>query len=295
MSSGICQTCKMDSDCASDGGEIPNQPFCNPATGICASPCLVNANCIGFPGANCQRDGRCVTCTSSTTCGVFDGGEIPFQPTCNIPSGQCGSCTSNLDCPVGTPNCGSGGNCYFCNSPGFSCGISDGPPGGPNNYQPNCDSISGLCVDYCTDDSQCAGVNAPHCQVDRGACVECAQNSHCPLSNWRGIQLNYTTCSVNSYTCVVGCDVDEDCTTADTPACSGTTRQCVDCVYDFHCHGTTPICSSNLHCVQCLSDSHCTGASQKCMDFNCLIGGSTPTSATTLVLALLVLVRIVVT
>jgi len=239
-----------------------------------------NSDCQGI-GKNCQKDGSCKSCTSNPDCGVTDGGEVTDQPACDTASGQCTACRSNNDCPSSTPNCGDDGGCYHCNAPGNRCGSMDGPQGGPNDGQPHCDALTGLCVNYCTADDQCPDECAPRCHLNRGCCVQCLESDDCPLANWRADQAAYTTCSVNSFTCVKGCSVDDDCSTDDKPACSATSGDCVECLYDYHCSdGVTTVCASSQTCVECVTDAHCDEG-ESCVELQC----TTRTSATSTVTA----------
>lgn len=283
--SGLCVTCTNDADCAAnDGppGTTARNTVCG-SNGICVDPfscgttpatSVDNAGCrANYPTGgrnNCNADGNCLTCTTNALCFANDGGRIPKQPRCDASSGTCVSCQSNADCPAVAANCNNDGLCYDCRRfVGQGCPTVDGPPSTPR-INPNCDPLTGICVDFCTQDSHCPDSCYPHCQVERGCCVECTQNSHCPVQQWRGSQTSRTYCDGDmGWICTnppggnstgVVCETDADCAlSTDGPACSYTENKCVTCLYDSHCSGTTPACSTNEQtCVECVTDGHCS-------------------------------------
>eukprot|EP01126_Amoeba_proteus_P056042 TRINITY_DN69_c0_g1_i8.p1 TRINITY_DN69_c0_g1~~TRINITY_DN69_c0_g1_i8.p1 ORF type:complete len:513 (+),score=104.15 TRINITY_DN69_c0_g1_i8:677-2215(+) len=288
MSDGTCRACTNDQDCNANDGPPPGvnkNIVCNINTGICQDPYSCgtnpvtstdNAGCQAqFPGqskSNCWADGSCLSCTNNNDCFSRDGGRVPKQPRCDLTSGTCVGCQSNADCPSSAPNCNSDGFCYDCRtfSASSTCGSLDGPPGA--RAQPNCDTQTGICVDFCTADAHCLDACLPRCQLDRGCCVECTKNSDCPVNQWRGSERNKTLCDTDlGYICVnylsrdtptpapvIGCAMDSHCLPP-TPACSPTQSRCVQCLFDTHCSSPTPACSTNTQtCVGCTSDSHCS-------------------------------------
>eukprot|EP01126_Amoeba_proteus_P050843 TRINITY_DN6040_c0_g1_i8.p1 TRINITY_DN6040_c0_g1~~TRINITY_DN6040_c0_g1_i8.p1 ORF type:complete len:405 (-),score=68.31 TRINITY_DN6040_c0_g1_i8:146-1360(-) len=217
--------------------------------------CAANSDCwaLGVASANCQVNGTCQSCRSNDDCGMKDGGEIKHQPICNSTTGICGNCRSNDDCPKTAKNCGSDGTCYSCSyASGSLCGALDGPPGGPNNNQPNCDAMLGICVDGCTLDSHCAkNPEKPFCDVEKRTCVECLKNEDCPHPSWRESKRFHTTCSLSNNVCVKACMIDADCS-PNTPACVVSLGICAECIFDGHClndpkrpycHPTDLVCS----------------------------------------------------
>jgi hypothetical protein len=311
MKDGRCAACGGSLDCPGNDGP-PNQSPSAINTvcrndGLCVDPfrcdpsttpgdnngCRANGN-----GNNCMADLSCKTCTSNADCNN-DGGARPNQPKCDIASGTCVECGSNNDCD-GTGkilNCNDDGLCSACTlfGAGVSCQNHDGPPG-TGHINPNCDPLSDLCVDFCTADDQCQDSCAPRCAIERGCCVECYDDDHCPVPQWRGSQLEYTECSAD-FMCVLPegdepspddfCNDDDDCNTAGLPACSFTQNKCVECLYDDHCGGATPACDTGAQqCVDCTADHHCRNiddedgddtycdSNQQCVDGAGLVGVS---------------------
>lgn len=277
MKTGRCGACSTTTDCPNNDGP-PGQPssaintVCDPS-GLCINPFMCdptsspqdNNGCKqSGTGNNCMKGNTCLTCTKNADC-VNDGGFVPNQPKCDIPSGVCVECGSNNDCDGtgSTLNCNDDGLCTTCTSfsNGVTCGNHDGPPG-TTHINPNCDPVSNLCVDFCTADDQCLDSCAPHCNLDRGCCVQCNVETDCPVKQWRQTQLVYTHCS-DDFMCtkqpeVYNCVHDDDCTTAGKRACSPTQNLCVECIFDAHCSGGTPACDVGAQkCVDCVNDAHC--------------------------------------
>eukprot|EP01126_Amoeba_proteus_P029502 TRINITY_DN290_c0_g2_i10.p2 TRINITY_DN290_c0_g2~~TRINITY_DN290_c0_g2_i10.p2 ORF type:complete len:607 (+),score=124.87 TRINITY_DN290_c0_g2_i10:2027-3847(+) len=287
MYDGICRSCTGDSDCNSNDGPPQTSAkniICS-SSGICVDPFSCgtvpatssdNQGCqANYPGQaknNCWADGSCRSCTSNTDCYSNDGGRVPKQPRCDVASGTCVGCTSNADCPSQAANCNRDGFCYDCRTfaAGSTCPLLDGPPGAV--AQPNCDPVTGTCVNFCTQDSHCTDTCYPHCQIERGCCVECNTDRDCPLLQWRGAEKNKMKCDTNAgYVCVgsmtpsaptpavgVICQFDSDCGNTTTPACSVTQNKCVECLFDGHCTGAMKACHVGAqHCVECVSSGYC--------------------------------------
>eukprot|EP01127_Copromyxa_protea_P004479 TRINITY_DN1433_c0_g1_i1.p1 TRINITY_DN1433_c0_g1~~TRINITY_DN1433_c0_g1_i1.p1 ORF type:complete len:928 (-),score=122.14 TRINITY_DN1433_c0_g1_i1:168-2951(-) len=239
---GVCISCTRDQDCANDGGEVSGQTVCQTETGICIDPCEVNDDCP--EGQNCQADGSCKACRSDNDC-VFDGGEKEGEPVCR--DGICTGCTSNSQCPLYRPTCGADGICFHCALAGC-IGAS----------APNCLAETGLCVATCTLDEHCQDECNPYCNLEKGCCVECLENEHCPHQNWEGVRTSFEVCSALTDTCVAGCLHDVDCEDSeDGPACSPTESKCVGCLYDSHCEDDEdyPVCDSHQQiCVASVHD-----------------------------------------
>jgi len=286
--------------------------LCNMATGICINPynCMSAMN-IGLPGGqggcpsgqNCQQDGSCIVCNTST-CAGLDGGATPNQPACDTATGLCGACDGNVGdstfspCPASLPNCQADGSCISCGSDS-DCGTLDGPSSNPTPNQPFCDTVAHVCVNYCTADVDCPDPCFPHCAINKGCCVECVQNSHCPHTDtsngglaWRGQDALRTVCEFNTYTCVPpppnsGCAADGDCSVVGKPACSSTQGSCVPCLFDIHCKAPTPACNTGRQvCVTCTSNSYCPPG-QECVGGNCKNPASAVVVGLTTILATL--------
>lgn len=117
-----------------------------------------------------------------------------------------------------------------------------------------------LPVDMCVTDAECASVaGKPFCltSADPNICVECKDNSMCPMAK--------PICSASSHTCVPMCGGDQDCA-APTPACqaSGFCGQC-SATNKSACMGMTPQCDVAAgKCVECLSKTDCPSTLPLC-------------------------------
>ncbi len=95
LDSGICVECVEAAECRDAGiGK-----YCNPDN-VCVV-CQVPADCADAGAPYCVA-GRCVQCQKPTDCPAN-------APGCDYSTGQCGSCTFDMDCPTGE-SC-NGGSC----------------------------------------------------------------------------------------------------------------------------------------------------------------------------------------
>lgn len=215
----ICIDCRADTDCP--GGVCTNNTcvqcteakqqecegdtqYCDPSQGKCVA-CLVSNQCPSPSAPRCEG-GTCGDCISDTDCSSHPG-----TPACVL--GECKPCSStNTDeCSESLPYCGPDSSCVQCTESG-QCG-----PGSPR-----CDNNS--CGD-CADSNDCTRFAAsPVCGLN-GSCVECLPGEESACGDDR-------VCDTNGNTCVA-CNVDADCTSADTAKCVD--NECVDCDADEQC------------------------------------------------------------
>ena len=110
-----------------------------------------------------------------------------------------------------------------------------------------CNTANGTCVN-CIDNSNCP-VNNPICNTTTNTCVTCLSPADCPHAT--------PLCDTNTNQCVQ-CNSSADCG-GGTPHCSPTTQRCVGCTSGGDCPLSAPICSAaNSTCVQCQSNANCT-------------------------------------
>eukprot|EP01126_Amoeba_proteus_P058082 TRINITY_DN7453_c0_g2_i2.p1 TRINITY_DN7453_c0_g2~~TRINITY_DN7453_c0_g2_i2.p1 ORF type:complete len:730 (+),score=158.80 TRINITY_DN7453_c0_g2_i2:131-2191(+) len=271
QASGVCQSCNTNGDCGvNDGGEVTLQPICNPSTGYCESACTTNLDCSHNQGKNCQKDGSCVSCVTSSNCGIFDGGESPNQLECNVATGLCQDpfkCLDNPSCVGrGGANCQADKSCKNCLS-SADCGVLDG---GEVPRQPICNTTTGLCG-YCKSDRDCPKDN-PNCGAD-GTCYACNNKTSgkgCGALDGPpgGPGNNQPYCDELMGLCVDGCTMDSHCTTDPcSPYCDVERHCCVECYSNKHCPHSTwrpdqfsrTTCSTLTNqCVEgCVVDEDC--------------------------------------
>eukprot|EP01126_Amoeba_proteus_P026940 TRINITY_DN2667_c0_g1_i5.p1 TRINITY_DN2667_c0_g1~~TRINITY_DN2667_c0_g1_i5.p1 ORF type:complete len:734 (-),score=94.16 TRINITY_DN2667_c0_g1_i5:302-2503(-) len=279
QNTGICVTCTSDVTCASDGGEVGGQSICNLDTGICEGMCQSNAACATRSGKNCQKSGRCVSCTSDGDCGPLDGGETPDQTRCNVAFGVCVTpftCTSNPSCANrGGNNCQKDFTCISCVDTS-TCGIYDG---GEVPLQPNCNTHTGLCVDTCRSNFDCLAAQGANCQAD-GICKTCRGNSDCGSADG-GEKPGQPVCDPSTGICESACTSNLDCQFKTGKNCmkDGICFSCIsnsDCgSYDggevpnqLECTPTTGICKDPFRCT---TNPSCVGhAGANCqLDSSC--------------------------
>ena len=277
---GFCRSCNSNGypGCSTNDGPPPagTNTVCG-SDGTCIDPydCTKHGGDQGGCPANqnCQKSGACIPCDSTVAgagCGSLDGGAAEDQPTCDTTTKLCAPCDGNFGsgtaaaCGATAPNCNKDGSCISC-STDSTCGISDG---GRVTDQPHCDTQTHICVNYCTTDLQCRTVDScnPYCAVDRGCCVECTANSHCPHTDtsygglaWRATEATRTVCQTETYQCIhpvptVACTLDSQCT-GSLKACSPSQGVCVQCLFNSHCQSLTdtPIC--DVAAQQCVAQS----------------------------------------
>jgi hypothetical protein len=150
----------------------------------------------GPPGVTCAADGDCRL--SSLRC---DPG-----------SATCVACLQNADCTSPGKLYCSHHQCVACDGPD-QCGLGR-----------ICDTESQTCLTRCHDDSNGCPKDAPTCDLTRGVCVLCTDDSQCSGA---------------------------------TPLCDVGTGQCVACLYDGQCPAASPRCASSGSCVACRGSSDC--------------------------------------
>lgn len=164
---------------------------------------------------------------------------------CDLSSGQCVECLNALDCAPG----------YICDGATRTCRTGGAPCGNSAQCQFFEVCLAGFCIDPCAAGPCQGNVNQPFCFPDE-----------------------FTP---NGYTCET-CIDDIDCP-AQTPFCIGPPSQCVECIADAQCPGSTcnigtytcnapagctsnaqctdparPLCdAATQDCVQCFGDTEC--------------------------------------
>ncbi|HEY4156596.1 MAG TPA: hypothetical protein VGM29_00810 [Polyangiaceae bacterium] len=139
---GVCVECATNADCATKDGQI-----CNTATGQCVG-CTSDLDCGGTQRFCDTTSAECITCRVTADCApnqVCQGGDCVTH------------CTSNTDCPGGTPAClVDTGTCVECASDA-DCSAD----------KPGCVLSEHRCRD-CSSDAQCK--DGKTCDVSNGQC-----------------------------------------------------------------------------------------------------------------------------
>jgi hypothetical protein len=114
----------------------------------------------------------------------------------------------------------------------------------------------------CSSDQAC-GFALLHCDVRRGACVECVVDAHCA-------ETGFARCDAATQRCVE-CGLDADCTSDE--GCEPFSRRCVQrCNEDAECGDPTLACDSERGlCFECEEDDECERSPR---GPRCLRGGS---------------------
>ena len=227
-----CVDCGGDKDCG------PGAPFC--VLGRCEE-CSATKDCgVGqacFPG-----DHNCRTaCVSNANC------PDPDEPLCNVMTGACVGCLTNMNCPPDAPICEpTRSRCSEC-ATNADCGAAN----------PACNLQDGQCEE-CLVDSDCNG--AFFCGGDHQCHAVCKVNTDCK-------DPDAPICNVETGACV-GCLVNQNCP-ANSPICRPDGR--CGCLVNMDCPLTAPFCDNNRECVQCFDDVHCaaTPATPKCNGHMC--------------------------
>ena len=199
----------------------------------------------------------------------------------------------NATCVGNKPFCDQdAGTCRGCGAEKTTaCGSLDA--GTPLCVPGDAGQLAGMCV-VCLTNSDCKTAQAPICNTSTGTCQACTDSSACATKDTnKPFCVTAATASFTKGMCV-GCLMDSQCTTPQTPICSldtgtcggcdaaGATAcatkdatkpvcakaasgsvakgTCVGCLANSDCSGTptTPICKSNS-CVGCSADSDCSG------------------------------------
>ncbi len=312
-SAGLCVACLTSSDCkdpAKPSCDVPAhtcvectgpgqcadpvQPVCDTTRKTCET-CVDNAHCVPgtvckqhacVPGCSatqacpaglvCDPTGACVTCVGDADC------KTPAVPACDVATNSCVECNVNQDCKtLAKP---------FCDAASQTCQecLSDGECGAGELCQQNacvpgcsaskacgpgltCEVSRGQCV-ICTDDSQC-GAGAPRCNVATNTCVAClpGASDNCPSGEvCRPDQVCERGCK-SGVGCPNGvCLPGNSCETcsADTQCAAGKVcgpqGSCIDsCGGETLCGGADACCGG--HCQDTQNDpNNCGGCGIQC-------------------------------
>lgn len=125
----------------------------------------------------------------------------------------------------------------------------------------------------CTSEGEC-GLSTLHCDVERGACVECRSDVDCTSGERR-------VCDTGSGRCM-GCRGDADCEASrrcETAThrcvercsdfrpcprglCEEATGRCIECAPGTAC-GDRGVCATSAVCVECRNDADCAAAGEE--------------------------------
>jgi hypothetical protein len=269
----ICAECNFDTDCKTapfntcwneygrcvqcvepgpgESSDCPLRSFCHPDDHVCVGGCRkdkldcpVVERCVG---ATDTEPGRCVECTPETEDADCPNGRCdPATSTCvqcleNIDCGQlkcrqsdhaCVECLGDLDCAMA----------WICNA--------------------------NFCAPGCRSDFKCppegqANILLTRCQADylpNGRCVQCLSDTQCPLG-W--------ICN-NDGRCIEGCRAGPPPARCPSfkPYCqdrpSPEVDQCVGCLSNTNCSGTTPICDAEDWVCRCAGVGDACTANAQC-------------------------------
>lgn len=254
----VCVNCRSSLDCqdARLPSYSPSTPYCDVGANACVG-CLGDQDCTGGE-AYCAA-GACAACDPSNSASCADGYCIegsagPACAPCVAGDGSrpCGDGTYCVDdgsggaycaeCVDGDPSRGcpagsecQGGQCRRACQTSDDCGAASSTP--------NC--IGGLCV-ACSADADCSAADALYPVCENGLCVQCS----------------------------VGADgAQTGCADPEAPHCyNSTCQQCSPSRGNLDCAGTaTPFCakvspagaSDSYQCVECVSDTYCAGSSDR--------------------------------
>jgi hypothetical protein len=182
---------------------------------------------------------------------------IDTRPADVLPPDAPGTCLLANDCTrvEGKPYCLKG-RCVSCAEPTGGVSICSGATS-------VCNSSTGSCVE-CTQNSECKTTKKSFCAQNK--CVGCDDDGARPSGGIAdagvdgGSRNDAGTSVAHACTAAKPICVASDSTTA--PALAG---QCVGCVTNADCSGTTPICNSANMCEACTNDSQCTSGPKLCL------------------------------
>lgn len=226
---------------------------------------LIDAGVDSGTGADCrlgtpcdlprvcdQSSGECVECIDDSACsGNMPVGDAGAATVCDVVRHECVRCTSDENCSGDTPICktdianSSNNECVECTGD-TNCG----------GDAPVCDETTNECTTSCSTQAECAGSDKPVCNITKGVCVECENDSTCTGTK--------TQCNIPDNECVE-CVDDSPCA-ATGEVCDTSINSCVQCTSDVQCQngpnaGTLPFCDTEDRvCVTCLDDTQCTSA-----------------------------------
>ena len=268
-----------DNDC---NGVVDDAPMCMPENddepepepeGQPMSECedsrdcdILNPLCIAGTCRECEAgvlecDLRAQpVCDASGVCrGCANDDECAHGASCDVTTGVCLECTTDIDCPAHQPFCSPTNQGEACN-PLLSGQCGDGQ---------SCLN-SGRCGG-CASDEQCP-TNTPLCNLASGLCEGCVSNSDCP-ENMSCLENQCRECATPGFQY-------GQCPQTSAPICDGETFSCRPCensgecgdggvcylgqckgcnpMTNEGCEGTNQICDPNfLSCSPCERDEQC--------------------------------------
>ena len=273
-----CGNCAHDAECPNGQScDIQNQlcncgdsSQCGPLAPDCVVPSGFKNADSGHPELRCGCQPDAGTCAQGTVCnptaGPTRGGEcLPScidggsdcslsGAYCDIVSGLCGPCTSDVACAgnqqgfICLTDGGAGGSCSCRVGAAGSCprGMVCNPPLG--------------CTPSCLQaDAGCAPPEI--CDQATGACRGCLQTADCAKSS---LGLRCDNGDGGGFTCV--CESPADCLNPDA-GCSSTVHQCGLCAQPTDCPQSNPGCNTqSFTCGSCALDADCPTALAHCTD-----------------------------
>jgi hypothetical protein len=273
----VCKLCENDGDCGTSVcSTLPEGDYCLPK-------CTSNAECpSGFLCLELTTAGykqcvpglynKCADCLV-TPCGA---GQYCDQVagSCKAVKAQCAACVQDDECGQGSrclklasgektcvPECGAGDTCPEKSS----CTTVDSQHG-TEGVKACAPQGSACCFG-----AQCQTVDCSAEPVNKyvsplGTCVQCLQDSHCPLDMPKCTNYACSSPSCAAPTpiaCAQGCcecTNNSHCTDAAKPTCDVGTGTCVAGTGDCGCVDPYPGCitvEGQVMCVECTEDSQC--------------------------------------
>lgn len=229
---GFCET---SNDC-------PAGQTCDLSTLKCNILISPNDGSPGDGGVDTQMQDVANPPRDASGCVNNEGCTNEGNRACNVSTGQCVQCVTNVQCAgEAAPRCKEN-KCGGCEADADCGGRADG--------KGVCDLTTGACV-ACVKNTDCGGAT-PVCDAASKKCVQCKQSSQCAAE----------TPICGSENKCGKCLTNVDCVglgKADQQWCKPDTGQCVQCLDSEACSGTTPFCGMNK-CASCAGDdAKCVG------------------------------------
>ena len=183
---------------------------------------------------------------------------IDTRPADVLPPDAPGTCLLANDCTrvEGKPYCLKG-RCVSCAEPtrrgehlhGRHLGVQPPP--------------SGSCVE-CTQNSECKTTKKSFCAQNK--CVGCDDPGARPTGSTADAGVDGGNRNDAGTSVAAACTSAKPiCVASDSTSAPGLAGQCVGCVTNADCGGTTPICNSANMCEACTNDSQCTTGPKICL------------------------------
>ncbi len=148
------------------------------------------------------------------------------SPVCNMETGKCMKCVSDLGCSIGLHCVNNECVCITAEDCRYSGGT--------------CDPVTRQCLAQCGSDSQCT-LFAPKCELNRGVCIQCSADPECTGKTFAGVTVEHC----HNALCVQ-CVDDTGCAEPKTH-CETREGFCVECLKSEHCPDKMQC--FNAHCI----------------------------------------------